>query len=1159
MTDVKITHIEEEPSAIDPLQISITPGNDPQIGQRVLGFKDSAGDARKCLNKSAHAPVKSLNVSDFTAAGILRTDSSGNIYGDVNSLGDLNTALGGTTIDESTDPRDPNAHTIGGAAHSASTLAELNTKVSDATLDDSGDPRTPTQHAIGSATLHSSSTLAELNALVSDATLDTSSASRPPTAHAGSHESGGSDQLEHNKFYDLNTGDYRHIDPSPAAGGTGWEVTDADFTGLGDSVSAKSIGAKTINASVPIAGDSTLDVGSFIGGNYKYFYIADGSNNLKRLDTKTLEVYESVVSDNRALVAIGDYVYVFDNGLTIRYNADDLSISTSFATTGPVSIISALWSPVHGWFYAVDEGKSLYKIEIGPSVYTATLIDTLSEISSAARSICLTPDGAYIYVADFTYSGSVGTVKKFAIDGTHQYTSPVIATTLGRTASIYCSSDSLKVVHGSLVEFLSDTGSSLTLDVTLSSDQTFAKSFVLDGLIFGATYNSTSYNAVIANIPSLTLKSSGHLDLTSVKSSAYNNGSGIYSLDDFCRATEHAKDAESHLLPFDTFADLSGTSGSDGQIAELLGYYATGDGGGGTFIFDSSLGPGDVNGVTIVSGGAGGCWVRQCPAGVVYSAWGGAKGDGVTDDTSALQACLDTLDGEGDFLLNPGTYYITSALTIPNSVLNGMTIRGIGSVRWQNTGTPTTVLITDQAINMIEIGTSGSHSLSGPIIKNLAFTDTSGVGAVTRGVYCISSSYVRLEDLSFGGITGGTCIDIDGSSATTINCEIRGCYGRSVLNGIKLTNANSTKIFGGYFSGGSLGGKGLEVTGGGDSVMVSQFSVDSFAEGVHCNSSTGAVMLANCRFEVNDYSIRVSSGGTHMILCPFIRNGAGQTGIRVEATAGTTTILSPGFLDDVGTRISNSGQYTTYYGGNRTPDKKVITTLENTATPSVESSNIYKTGSSRTVSPITNFTSGQEGQIITLFCDAPVTIQNNANVFLFGGQDQVLAVNDTIALLKVGTTWKQIGGSDNNALIDETKLDASVNASLDLADSAVQPGDLATVATTGSSADLSDAVRTITASDAIVVADRNGVIFSEPASADVYITLDAAVQAIPGFQFTIAVSESASYDTYVDAGGSSQNYLCGVSTGLLRGMFIFRVDKSGEAMPVQVPTITPPA
>lgn len=40
----------------------------------------------------------------------------------------------------------PAAHDLGGAQHNADTLADLNTKVSDATLDDSGDPRDPNAH-----------------------------------------------------------------------------------------------------------------------------------------------------------------------------------------------------------------------------------------------------------------------------------------------------------------------------------------------------------------------------------------------------------------------------------------------------------------------------------------------------------------------------------------------------------------------------------------------------------------------------------------------------------------------------------------------------------------------------------------------------------------------------------------------------------------------------------------------------------------------------------------------------------------------------------------------------------------------------------------------------------------------------------------------------
>lgn len=48
---------------------------------------------------------------------------------------------------ELADPQPPKTHNLGGSEHGADTLANLNLKVSDATLDDSGDPRDPNAHA----------------------------------------------------------------------------------------------------------------------------------------------------------------------------------------------------------------------------------------------------------------------------------------------------------------------------------------------------------------------------------------------------------------------------------------------------------------------------------------------------------------------------------------------------------------------------------------------------------------------------------------------------------------------------------------------------------------------------------------------------------------------------------------------------------------------------------------------------------------------------------------------------------------------------------------------------------------------------------------------------------------------------------------------------
>ena len=73
-------------------------------------------------------------------------------------------------------------------------------------------------------------------------------------------------------------------------------------------------------------------------------------------------------------------------------------------------------------------------------------------------------------------------------------------------------------------------------------------------------------------------------------------------------------------------------------------------------------------------------------------------------------------------------------------------------------------------------------------------------------------------------------------------------------------------------------------------------------------------------------------------------------------------------------------------------------------------------------------------------------------------QDAVgtILTDSTEIALTYSDATPSITAAIKSASIDETKLDASVNASLDLADSATQPGDLAAVATSGDYTDLSN-------------------------------------------------------------------------------------------------------
>ncbi len=109
-------------------------------------------------------------------------------------------------------------------------------------------------------------------------------------------------------------------------------------------------------------------------------------------------------------------------------------------------------------------------------------------------------------------------------------------------------------------------------------------------------------------------------------------------------------------------ANLKSFNPNVSTTVDLLGYYASGDGGGGTFVWT----PGDTapgNGGTViassVAGAPAGRWVRQY-SGAIDAAWFGATGNGTTDDTKALQAALNAAAGGGTLDLVAGHTYLVS-------------------------------------------------------------------------------------------------------------------------------------------------------------------------------------------------------------------------------------------------------------------------------------------------------------------------------------------------------------------------------------------------------------------------------------------------------------------------------------------------------------------
>ena len=143
---------------------------------------------------------------------------------------------------------------------------------------------------------------------------------------------------------------------------------------------------------------------------------------------------------------------------------------------------------------------------------------------------------------------------------------------------------------------------------------------------------------------------------------------------------------------------------------------------------------GDVTGTVLDDGGA----VRNVKA---Y----GAVGDGITDDTAAIQAAL---NDRGTVLLPPGKYLITSELTMPNRTR----LVGSGSFSWSPVLNHESWLIwggdADDTKAVIRcstaaVGTEPSSALTGVQIENVLVDANYLAGYGVYVAYAINDSRFR--------------------------------------------------------------------------------------------------------------------------------------------------------------------------------------------------------------------------------------------------------------------------------------------------------------------------------------------------------------------------------------------------------------------------------
>lgn len=290
----------------------------------------------------------------------------------------------------------------------------------------------------------------------------------------------------------------------------------------------------------------------------------------------------------------------------------------------------------------------------------------------------------------------------------------------------------------------------------------------------------------------------------------------------------------------------------------------------------------------------------------------GATGDGIDDDTEAIQSALSSAS-PGDMVYFPsGTYKITNGLSssVPNIELRGE--GGLG----QHTavGTGSTVIDCRGTIVGFTFNSAASSTLfQGPVIRNMTFNgSSSGVG----GILVKRANNWIIESVSVTGFTTGHGIKSDGTGGVSqypqlVNPNVSNC-----LIGIDQVLTNGLRVFGGMIDANSNSGSiaygttGVRVQSG-DSLrcigLVVQyaetgFDLQSSGTTYHCligNRTEGCLTHYKVAGDRNTF---VGNTGTNSIL------GGGGVFVSLLSTADRNVLVGcqaaslSSYVSDAGTR-----------------------------------------------------------------------------------------------------------------------------------------------------------------------------------------------------------------------------------------------------------------
>lgn len=247
----------------------------------------------------------------------------------------------------------------------------------------------------------------------------------------------------------------------------------------------------------------------------------------------------------------------------------------------------------------------------------------------------------------------------------------------------------------------------------------------------------------------------------------------------------------------------------------------------------------------------------------------GAKGDGLTDDTSAIQLAINrcAARGGGVVYFDPGTYLISSPLTMTS--VNGVSIRGAGPVSSaiKNTNTTANAITITSCFGFSISGIGITHSsdstqsaiqlascgaLSGPLLIDSVSIQHHTTGLNLTG----TSGYLTLSNSSITAASRSVQLNSNGSAAIAIKAT------SNYLTGAVEFSLSSTGHFfyGNFFTGSPALTINAAFSGSSIVVQGNYFSVGStFTCGV---ATEPAGLRVKDNYNLSGTSVNAVSGAT---------------------------------------------------------------------------------------------------------------------------------------------------------------------------------------------------------------------------------------------------------------------------------------------------------